>query len=252
VHDITERQLADYELQQMQNRITHSGRVSILGEMATGIAHEVNQPLTAIATYAKACLRLMANGDCTTEETNATLEQIAQQALRAGEVIRRMRSFVRYHEARPEMIDSNHILEELVQLAQTDAHYHAVQLAIEPALQSMLVQADPVQIQQVLLNLVRNAIDAMQEIPEGNRVIRLRAAMNREGDVEFMVADRGHGISAAIAQELFNPFYTTKVSGTGLGLSISQSIIRAHGGKLWHDDNPGGGARFFFTLPRAG
>ena len=252
VHDITERQLADYELQQMQNRITHSGRVSILGEMATGIAHEVNQPLTAIATYAKACLRLMSNGDCTPEETNATLEQIAQQALRAGEVIRRMRSFMRYHEAKPEMIESNHVLEELVQLAQTDAHYHAVQLVIEPPTQSFTVQADPVQIQQVLLNLVRNAIDAMQDAAEADRLIRLRAALNREGDVEFMVADRGHGISAEIARELFNPFYTTKLSGTGLGLSISQSIIRAHGGRLWYDDNPDGGARFFFSLPRAG
>jgi two-component system sensor kinase FixL len=194
----------------------------------------------------------MGNGDCSTEEINTTLEQIAQQALRAGEVIRRMRSFVRYHEARPEMIDSNHLLEELVQLAQTDAHYHSVQLVIEPQEQALLVQADPVQIQQVLLNLVRNSIDAMQEVPEQNRLIILRARRNHDGDVEFMVADRGHGISAEIARELFNPFYTTKLTGTGLGLSISQSIIRAHGGKLWHDDNPGGGARFFFSLPQAG
>ncbi len=251
VHDITERQLADYELQQMQNRITHSGRVSILGEMATGIAHEVNQPLTAIATYAKACLRLMSNGDCSSEETNATLEQIALQALRAGEVIRRMRSFVRYHEAKPELIESNHILEELVQLAQTDAHYHAVQLLIDSPTHTLMVQADPVQIQQVLLNLVRNSIDAMQEVSDPDRVIVLRAVLNKSGDVEFMVADHGHGITAEIAKELFNPFYTTKLSGTGLGLSISQSIIRAHGGRLWHDDNPGGGARFFFSLPRA-
>ncbi len=252
LHDITERKLADYELQQMQNRITHSGRVSILGEMATGIAHEVNQPLTAIATYAKACLRLMGNNDCTTEEINATLEQIAQQALRAGEVIRRMRSFVRYHEANTEPIECEHILKELVQLAQTDAHYHAVQLVIEPSTETLMVQADPVQIQQVLLNLVRNSIDAMQETVDPNRVIVLRTCVNDAGEVEFMVADRGHGIRAEIAQELFNPFYTTKLSGTGLGLSISQSIIRAHGGKLWHDANPGGGARFFFSLPRVG
>jgi len=251
VHDITQKQLADYELQQMQNRITHSGRVSILGEMATGIAHEVNQPLTAIATYAKACLRLLSNGDCSLEETSATLEQIAQQALRAGEVIRRMRSFVRYHEAKPELVDGNHLLEELVQLAQTDAHYHATQLVIEPSPQSLMVQADQVQVQQVLLNLVRNSIDAMQDVAESHRIIRLRATLNNFGDVEFMVADRGHGITPEIARELFNPFYTTKVSGTGLGLSISQSIIRAHGGKLWHDDNPEGGARFYFTLPRA-
>ena len=114
-----------------------------------------------------------------------------------------------------------------------------------------MVQADQVQVQQVLLNLVRNSIDAMQDVAESHRIIRLRATLNNFGDVEFMVADRGHGITPEIARELFNPFYTTKVSGTGLGLSISQSIIRAHGGKLWHDDNPEGGARFYFTLPRA-
>ena len=251
VHDITERRLADYELQQMQNRITHFGRVSILGEMATGIAHEVNQPLAAIATYANACLRLMANGDCSNAELSHTFEQIAQQALRAGEVIRRMRSFVKYHEANLEPTDSNRLLEELLQLAQTDAHYHSVQLILEPALEAPLVKADAVQIQQVLLNLVRNAIDAMQDVLESNREIVLRTRLDERSDVEFMVADRGSGVSAEIADELFNPFYTTKISGTGLGLSISQSIIRAHGGKLWHSDNPGGGARFFFSLPRA-
>lgn len=251
VHDITERRLAEYEVQQMHNRITHSGRVSILGEMATGIAHEVNQPLTAIATYAKACLRLLSNNECTQEELTHALEQIAQQALRAGEVIRRMRSFVRYHEAKLEVSESNRLLEELLQLAQTDAHYHGVRVLLELASEAPCVRADPVQIQQVLLNLVRNAIDAMQDVPEPEREILLRTRLDEHGDVEFMVADRGSGVSAAIADELFNPFYTTKESGTGLGLSISLSIIRAHGGKLWHADNPGGGARFFFALPRA-
>lgn len=250
VHDITERRLAEYEVQQMHNRVTHSGRVSILGEMASGIAHEVNQPLTAIATYAKACLRLLANDQCTPDELQQALEQIAQQALRAGEVVRRMRSFVKYHDAKLEVVESNRLLEELVQLAQTDAHYHAVRIVLQPATESPCVRADPVQIQQVLLNLVRNAIDAMQDIAEADREIVLRARLDEHGEVEFMVADRGSGVSAAVADELFNPFYTTKEAGTGLGLSISLSIVRAHGGKLWHADNPGGGARFFFSLPR--
>jgi len=251
VHDFTERRLADYEVQQMHSRITHSGRVSILGEMATGIAHEVNQPLTAIATYAKACLRLLGNNECTPEELTHALEQIAQQALRAGEVIRRMRSFVKYHEAKLELTESNRLLDELLQLAQTDAHYHSVRLLLEPAPESPRVRADSVQLQQVLLNLVRNAIDAMQDVPEPQREIVLRTRLDEHGDVEFMVADRGSGVSAEIADELFNPFYTTKESGTGLGLSISLSIVRAHGGKLWHAENPGGGARFFFALPLA-
>jgi len=251
VHDITDRRLADYEVQQMHSRITHSGRVSILGEMATGIAHEINQPLTAIATYAKACLRLLTNEECTPEELKHALEQISQQALRAGEVIRRMRSFVKYHDARIELTESNRLLEELVQLAQTDAHYHGVRVLLELAPESPRVRADPVQLQQVLLNLVLNAIDAMQDVPEPQREIVLRTRLDERGDVEFMVADRGSGVSPEIANELFNPFYTTKQAGTGLGLSISLSIIRSHGGKLWHADNPGGGARFFFALPRA-
>jgi signal transduction histidine kinase len=150
---------------------------------------------------------------------------------------------------RREQIEANKILEDVLTLAQTDARHNGVRIVLELPQQSPTVQADIVQVQQVILNLVRNSIDAMLEVPEARREIVLRTRIDAEGDVEFMVADRGTGIDDATMAELFNPFFTTKPGGTGLGLSISRSIVRAHGGKLWCEPNPGGGARFFFTLP---
>lgn len=249
LHDITDRRRAEDEARQMQDRIAHYGRISTMGEMAAGIAHEVNQPLTAIATYAQACQRLIASGNAEQGDISAALEQISAQALRAGEVIRRLRSFVKNREVRREPIEANRLLEDVQTLAQTDARHHGVRIRLEPAADVPQVKADAVQIQQVILNLLRNSIDAMQDIPEAQREIVLRTQVDPEGDVEFMVADRGTGVDPSALAELFNPFFSTKPGGTGLGLSISRSIVRAHGGKLWCSANPGGGARFFFTLP---
>jgi two-component system, LuxR family, sensor kinase FixL len=251
LHDITDRRHAEDEVRKMQERIAHFGRISTMGEMAAGIAHEVNQPLTAIATYAQACTRLLASGECTPEEIGSALEHIGAQALRAGEVIRRLRSFVRNREVRRELVEANRLLDDVLTLAQTDARHNGVRIVLQPAQQAPQVQADAVQIQQVILNLVRNSIDAMLEVPEVSREITLRTQVDRDGDIEFMVADRGTGVDEATMADLFNPFFTTKPGGTGLGLSISRSIVRAHGGKLWCSANPGGGARFFFTLPAA-
>lgn len=251
LHDITERRRAEDEARQMQERIAHFGRISTMGEMAAGIAHEVNQPLTAIATYAQACQRLLNSPHVASEDVAAALEHISAQALRAGEVIRRLRTFVKNREVRRELIEANRLLEDVLTLAQTDARHHGVRIVLEPSPAGPQVQADAVQIQQVILNLVRNSIDAMLEIQEAGREIVLSTHIDAEGDVEFMVADRGVGLDATAMNELFNPFFTTKPGGTGLGLSISRSIVRAHGGKLWCSPNPGGGARFFFTLPAA-
>jgi two-component system sensor kinase FixL len=249
LHDITDRRLAEDEARQMQDRIAHFGRISTMGEMAAGIAHEVNQPLTAIATYAQACQRLLAAGSASQDEIASALDHIGAQALRAGEVIRRLRTFVKNREVRRELVDANRLLTDVLTLAETDARHHSVHMVIEAATQSPQVQADVVQIQQVILNLVRNSIDAMADVPEARREIVLKTELDSEGDVQFTVADRGVGVSAEMMAELFNPFFTTKPGGTGLGLSISRSIVRAHGGKLWCGPNPGGGARFFFTLP---
>jgi len=249
LHDITDRRRAEDEVRQMQDRIAHFGRISTMGEMAAGLAHEVNQPLTAIATYAQACQRLISSADAPHEEVVVALDHICAQALRAGEVIRRLRQFVKNREVKRELLDANRLLDDVLVLAQMDLRHHGVRIIVERAPQMLQVQADAVQIQQVLLNLMRNSIDAMAEMPETRREIQLRAGIDAEGDAELMVADRGCGVDAAVTTELFDPFFTTKPGGTGLGLSISRSIVRAHGGKLWCSANPGGGARFFFTLP---
>ena len=249
MHDITDRRRAEDELRQMQDRLTHFNRLSTMGEMAAGIAHEINQPLTAIATYAQASQRLLAIGTLPREDLLAALEQIAKQALRAGEVIRRLRSFVKNREVRREPVEVNRLLEDLSLLAETDARHHNVRIRIEGIEPASVVQADPVQIQQVILNLVRNSIDAMIDVPEERREILLRARPTEDGDVEIMVQDRGSGFAVGSEDALFTPFFTTKAGGTGLGLAISRSIVRAHGGKLWQANNPDGGARFFFTLP---
>jgi signal transduction histidine kinase len=156
---------------------------------------------------------------------------------------------VKNREVRRELVDANRLLDDVLTLAETDARHHGVHMVLEAATQSPQVQADVVQIQQVILNLVRNSIDAMANVPEARREIVLKTELDSEGDVQFTVADRGIGVSAEMMAELFNPFFTTKPGGTGLGLSISRAIVRAHGGKLWCGPNPGGGARFFFTLP---
>ena len=249
LHDITDRKLAEEELRQGQERLTHVGRLATMGEMATGLSHEINQPLTAIATYAQAAVRMI-DGIAGLEpaELREPLVQITNQALRAGEVIRRLRTFVKNRATHTETLDLNQLIEELRVLADPDARVNDVRLIITLAPTLPAVSADPVQIQQVLLNLVRNAIDATLEAPAAPREIRVETSAAADG-VEVAVIDRAGGISAAVADQLFNPFFTTKAAGTGLGLAISRSIIRAHRGKLGHRPTPGGGSTFFFTLP---
>jgi two-component system, LuxR family, sensor kinase FixL len=249
IHDVTDRRATEDEARQLQERLTHFSRLSTMGEMAAGLAHEINQPLAAIATYAQACQRFMRSPDRDDADVLEALEQINAQALRAGEVIRRLRNFVKNREVKREPVDCNRLLEDLRTLAETDARLHSVRLRIDaqPALPT--VYADPIQLQQVVLNLVRNAIDAMAEAPETRREVLLSTRQLPEGEIEIIVADHGSGLAPGAAEHLFNPFFTTKSGGTGLGLAISRSIVRAHGGRLWHTPNEGTGARFHFTLP---
>lgn len=248
VHDVTERRLVEHEIRQIQERIVHFGRISTMGEMAAAIAHEVNQPLAAIATFAQSCERLLRDDSFPREELATSLNQIAAQALRAGEVIRRVRSFSRSRETRFEHVDANHLMEELLVLAQADAHHHNVRLLLSVAPESPRVRVDTVQIQQVLLNLIHNGIEAMADIPEAEREILLSTRLT-EGQVEFVVEDRGHGLDPRLLEDIFKPFFTTKGAGTGLGLAISASIVRAHGGRLKCENHPYRGARFSFLIP---
>jgi two-component system sensor kinase FixL len=249
LHDITDRKQVEAEARQGQERLTHVARLSTMGEMATGLAHEINQPLTAIATYAQAAVRLMdAAGGADPAELRGALVQITAQALRAGEVIRRLRGFVKNRAARTETLDMNRLIEDVRVLAEADARASDVRLTLELAPGLPPVGADPVQIQQVLLNFVRNAIDALLETPGAKREVILRTGRNGP-DVEVAVIDRAGGIPPEVALQLFNPFFTTKATGTGLGLAISRSIIRAHRGTLGHRPTPGGGTTFHFSLP---
>ncbi len=250
LHDITERKHTQEEVRQTQQRLTQFARLSTMGEMAAGLAHEINQPLTAIANYSQALQRLLATpGAADPADVELALSQISAQALRAGEVIRRLRSFVKNREARTELIDPGRLIEELLVFAEPDARMNNIRIRVECAGNLPPVTCDPVQIQQVLLNLIRNAIDATNEAGSVKRDIGLRAGLDESGAVEVSVEDHGIGISPEVAENLGNPFYTTKSSGTGLGIAISRSILRAHGGRLAHRPTPDGGATVFFTLP---
>jgi PAS domain S-box-containing protein len=250
LHDITERKHTQEEVRQTQQRLTQFARLSTMGEMAAGLAHEINQPLTAIANYSQALQRLLAAPATTDpDDVQLALSQISAQALRAGEVIRRLRSFVKNREARTELIDPGRLIADLMVFAEPDARVNDIRIRVEYDDKLPQVACDPVQIQQVLLNLIRNAIDATNEAGASNREIGLHARQDESGTIEISVEDHGIGISAQVAEQLGNPFYTTKSSGTGLGIAISRSILRAHGGRLAHRPTPGGGATVFFTLP---
>jgi two-component system, LuxR family, sensor kinase FixL len=223
-----------------------------MGELASGIAHEITQPLTAIATYAQATRRMFANGITDHEAFNEALEQIAKQAERAGDIIQRLRGFMRREETHSEAVDINEQLRAVVRLADVDLRHHdtRVEWALSAGLPS--VQADAVQVQQVALNLIRNAIDAMEDAGTAQRLVRIASRRTDNGEVSFSISDCGPGIPPEDRERLFAPFFTTKMQGMGLGLSISSSIVQFFGGRLWYSDAPNGGAQFNVSLPAMG
>jgi|SRR5688572_9445656 len=249
IRDISERVAAELAAARAQQRLTHVARLSTMGEMAAGLAHEINQPLTAITTYAQACQRLLDKGEAPDgADIRESLAEIGRQALRAGEVIRRLRAFVADRAVRPELIGCNRLLEDGVALARPDLRANDVRLRLEVAPNLPDVMADPVQVQQVLINLLRNAIDATLQKGGTQREITL-SALCTAGGVEISVHDHGDGLAPGVLTKLFSPFFTTKPHGTGLGLAISRTIVQAHGGTLAYREEPGGGACFSFTLP---
>ena len=247
VRDITERQETQGRLHQLQGELAHVTRLTALGEMASALAHELNQPLSATANYVKGCVRLIDQGGLTDPaKIRAALEAASEQILRAGQIIRRLREFVSKGEAERRVESLPKLLEEAGALAMVGAKERGVKLRfrIERGVDQVL--ADKVPIQQVVLNLIRNAIDAMETTADRNLVVGARNAP--DGMVEVFVSDSGPGIKPEMAQRLFEPFLTTKKSGMGVGLSISRTIVEAHGGRIWAEPNPAGGAVFRFTL----
>jgi two-component system, LuxR family, sensor kinase FixL len=232
-------------------RLTHFARLATMGEMAAGIAHELNQPLTAIASYAQACDWLLARGSTDTAELREALQQITAQGLRAGEIIRRLRALVRPPDTQRELTNANDLIEELGALALTDARLHNVRLRLDLSPKPEPIVVNRVEIQQVVLNLVRNGIEAMEGAPPERRDLVLRTAACADGAVEISVIDSGPGVDAKILERLFTPFVTTKPSGAGLGLAIGRSIVEAHKGTLRYRPEGAGGACFMLRLPHA-
>jgi two-component system sensor kinase FixL len=247
VRDLTERQATERRLQDVQGELVHVGRLTAMGEMASALAHELNQPLSAVANYVKGSVRLLDQDPIDREKIRGALASAGDQALRAGQIIRRLRDFVGKGEAERRIESLSQLLEEAGALAMVGAKERGVRLLYAIDRRVDLVLADRVQIQQVVLNLMRNAVEAMDDEPRRDLTVGAKPV---DGDmVEVFVADSGHGISPDIADQLFQPFITTKQQGMGIGLSISRTIIEAHGGRIWVESNPGGGSVFRFTLP---
>jgi C4-dicarboxylate-specific signal transduction histidine kinase len=217
--------------------------------MAAAIAHEINQPLAAISNYALACERLLHASEPELAEVQEAMRQISSQALRAAQIIRRVRHLVRMHEPRRELTDINRLVEELSVLTKSDAHQHGVHLLLELADGLPLVEIDGIQIQQVLVNLIHNAVESLAASDRADKRIVVRTRHSAASEVEISVADSGPGVDPAIAGRMFDPFCTTKEQGTGLGLAISKSIIGSHRGHIEYRPNAPRGACFLVTLP---
>jgi two-component system sensor kinase FixL len=249
IRDITERQKTEARLQELQSELVHISRLTAMGEMASTLAHELNQPLSAITNYMKGSRRMLTDPD---EDTPANLREAvdgaAEQALRAGEIIRRLRNFVARNETERRVENLNKMIEEAGALALVGAKEQSVRVRFQFDSQSDVVLADKVQVQQVLLNLIRNGLEAMEGCERRELTISTR---DMADEVVIGVADSGKGIAEEVAQQLFQPFVTTKQQGMGVGLSISRTIIEAHGGRIWVEPSNSGGAAFFFTLRSA-
>jgi two-component system sensor kinase FixL len=250
VRDLTEHQQTQARLQELQSELVHISRLSAMGEMASALAHELNQPLAAISNYMKGSRRLLAGStDPNTAKIENAMDRAAEQALRAGQIIRRLRDFVSRGESEKRVESLSKLIEEAGALGLAGAREQNVQLRFHLNPEFDLVLADRVQIQQVLVNLFRNALEAMAQSPRRELI----ASNAKAGDdmIEIEVSDTGSGFHEDVKANLFQTFFTTKETGMGVGLSISRSIIEAHGGRMWAESNAAGGATFRFTLPAA-
>ena len=251
VRDLTERQEAERRVHELQAELLQVSRLSVMGEMASGLAHELNQPLTAIMNYVQACRRLLERDDgISPERVRELMDKAVSQASRGGQIINRLRRFMAAGETERAREDVNRVVEEASALALVGAHDKGIAVHAQLASGLPAVLIDKVQIHQVIINLIRNAIDALTKT-SGERKIVLQTQSADPGEVEIIVADTGPGLAHEVKSRLFQPFVTTKTDGMGIGLSICRTIVDGHGGRIWASDHPNGGTAFHFTLPVA-
>jgi C4-dicarboxylate-specific signal transduction histidine kinase len=249
LRDVTARKKVEADLKAQELELAHAARLSMMGEMAAGLAHEINQPLGAIAAYAEGASIRLRDGKPDADSLIRVLDRIAHDAHRGGQVIRRLRQFLQKRTPERVCLRINDLVREVAQFVDADLRRREVSLGIDLAADLPPAQGDPIQIQQVLLNLVRNACDAMHDTEPARRSLMIRTRSLDGEHVDVCVEDCGHGISHSNMDQMFDAFFSTKAEGLGMGLAISRSIIEAHGGQIWASSNSEGGATFHFTLP---
>jgi PAS domain S-box-containing protein len=249
LEDITDQKSLQHEAEQLRQQVIHLTRVSTLGELSGAVAHELNQPLTAILSNAQAGQRLISRDKASIDEIYSILGDIIEDDRRAGAVLTRLRNLIRNDQTDFSVFDINDVITEVLRLVNSELIERRVELVVEcePILPS--IRGDRIQIQQILINLVRNACDAMSAMRWSKHRLVVRTSRRRDGGVAVTVADNGTGLPADLRANLFEPFVTTKAKGMGLGLTISRAIISGHRGEIWCEDNPGGGSIFGFSLP---
>jgi signal transduction histidine kinase len=251
--DVTERKRAEVEserLRQMQADLAHLSRVTTMGELTAALAHEIKQPIAAAVTDAKTCLRWLGRDQPDLAEAREAASRIIKGATRASDIISRVRQLFEKGTPQKELVDVNEVIREMIVLLRGEANRHSISIGTELAEDLRKVMADRVQLQQVLMNLMLNAIDAMKEMSGGSE-LTIKSEVD-DGQLLISVSDTGVGLPAEQAEKIFNAFFTTKPNGTGMGLRISHSIIESHGGRMWAAHNSPRGASFYFTLPFAG
>jgi len=248
--DVTERRSAERLAEEQRRELSHLGRVAIVGELSAALAHEINQPLAAILANTRAAQRMLENGGLDAEELRAILDDIESDDRRAGAVIQRVRGLVKKDGGELQLVPVNDVVGEVLELAHSDLIHRGVVVKTRLLPSAPVICADRVQLQQVLLNLIMNACDAMSDTPAGERVLVI-ATSAQDGVVRIAVHDRGTGIGAGSLESMFEPFVTSKKNGLGLGLPICRSIVRSHRGNMWASNNPDRGATIVVSLPMA-
>jgi PAS domain S-box-containing protein len=246
--DITEHKWAEEQGRRHQTELARVARLSTMGEMATGLAHELNQPLSAIANFARGCIRRLRSGDVAPGDLIEPLEEVCEQAERAGEIMRHVRDFVRKSEPRMTAVDINLVVRSVVKFTELETRQQYAFVKLDLAPDQPRVWADSIMIEQVICNLVRNAVEAMAEARAWRREVSIRTRRQEDGTIEIEVGDSGPGIDGTVIDQVFDQFFTTKPEGVGMGLSISRSIVESHGGSIRAESRAGGGATFRFTL----